>query len=66
MSTAHVYYLIDQNAGGEWYWVLKAHSFAIAQSSQSFATEAQAREEIRYVKHYARDAEIAFWQLKAA
>jgi hypothetical protein len=41
-------------------------SFVIARSSHSFATEAQALEEIRYVQRYAKDAEIAHSKFNAA
>ena len=58
VSMAQVHYLIDQDTAGHWYWVLKVNSFVIARASQSFATEAQAREEIRYVKRYASEADI--------
>ena len=60
MNAAQVYYSTHQDPGsGQWCWILKAHSFVIAQSSQLFATEAQTLEEIKYVQRYAKDAGIA-------
>jgi len=59
MNEAQVHYLTHRDARGEWRWILKVHSFVVARSSQLFATEAQALEEIKYVRRYAKDAEIA-------
>jgi uncharacterized protein YegP (UPF0339 family) len=66
MNEAQVYFLTHRDAGGEWCWSLKVQSFVIARSSHSFATEAQALEEIRYVQRYAKDAEIAHSKFNAA
>ena len=60
MNTVQVYYSTHHDPGsGQWRWILKAHSFVIARSSQLFATEAQTLEEIKYVQRYAKDAGIA-------
>jgi len=66
MNEAQVYYLTRRDARGEWCWILKVQSFVIARSSHSFATEAQALEEIKYVQRYAKDAEIAHSNLNEA